>query len=396
MKPNRMKVFTDGRCACRTILVSAFAVVAFAVMPAFASAAEWSFQFTPAIESVGLVNLSDVSCLTASSCIAVGKTGSTEGKNLVGEYWNGTEWKLQSVNEKASATSLLGVSCTSSTACEAVGIVGKTDKGAAAAWNGTEWKSQTMPPPVAGSLNQFNSVSCSSSTNCMAVGYLLYIGGISGDAERWNGEEWKVVSVVKPTGSTEWELRGVSCTSATACIAIGNYYTSSGGRTLAESWNGTEWKIQTTPNPVGGTGERGFQRVSCTSSTACTAVGAYGEPAEPLHNVPFAERWNGTEWKIQSVPRPESQMSASLNAVSCTSSTACTAVGSSEKNMLAELWNGTEWKVQPTPQPGGSDVDRLCVVFRARPRPPAARLVAMSREGFRKRLRRSTTDRRHA
>jgi hypothetical protein len=44
-------------------------------------------------------------------------------------------------------------------------------------------------------------------------------------------------------------LYGVSCTSATACTAVG-YYTNSGGTdvTLAEGWNGTSWAIQVTPS----------------------------------------------------------------------------------------------------------------------------------------------------
>jgi hypothetical protein len=365
MNSKRTRVFANSRCASRAILASAFAVIALAATPAFASAAVWSFQSTPAFQPESKVELTDVSCLTANSCIAVGAaawfaSGEWKGRYVVGEYWNGTEWKVQPVNEKATPTKLRGVSCSFSTACEAVGSGGTSSPGAAAAWNGTEWKSQSVPRPVGSIEDHLNSVSCRESTNCMAVG--RYATGtfpnitVDGYAERWNGEAWVVASVAKPAGSTRFELEGVSCTSTTACIAVGNYNTSSARRTLAESWNGTEWKVQSTPNPEGAAGEfGGLKRLSCTSSTACTAVGEWGSLGT---ETPFAERWNGTEWKIQTVPRPETRSGARLAAVSCTSSTACTAVGGSSgvanegpSKMLAEFWNGTEWKVQSTPQP---------------------------------------------
>ncbi|MEA2314573.1 MAG: hypothetical protein QOI03_1265, partial [Solirubrobacteraceae bacterium] len=46
-------------------------------------------------------------------------------------------------------------------------------------------------------------------------------------------------------------LSGVSCTTASACTAVGYYVNSAGTRlTLAERWNGTSWATQTTPNPT--------------------------------------------------------------------------------------------------------------------------------------------------
>ena len=40
-----------------------------------------------------------------------------------------------------------------------------------------------------------------------------------------------------------------------------------------------------------------------------------------------AEAWDGTRWTLQATPKPTDNLT--LNAVSCTSATACTAVGSS-------------------------------------------------------------------
>ncbi|MGH3401166.1 MAG: hypothetical protein ACRDRJ_01375 [Streptosporangiaceae bacterium] len=54
-------------------------------------------------------------------------------------------------------------------------------------------------------------------------------------------------------------------------------------RALVQNWNGTKWSVTAAPNPVAGIG--GFNAVSCTSATACTAVGGDAR----LEVVPFAE-----------------------------------------------------------------------------------------------------------
>src|SRR5262249_39789667 len=141
----------------------------------------------------------------------------------------------------------------------------------------------------------------------------------------------------------------VSCTSPNACTAVGN--TASG--LLAERWDGTTWTVQSTPTPPGTPGGF-FTGVSCTSQFACTAVGAAvdssGNPAGPT----ITERWDGTTRTITPTPTPHSSV-AFLNAVSCTSPNACTAVGNTASALLAERWDGTTWTVQSTPTPPGTE-----------------------------------------
>jgi hypothetical protein len=152
-------------------------------------------------------------------------------------------------------------------------------------------------------------------------------------------------------GST---LSGVSCTSARACTAVGHYGNSSGsGQTLAEVWNG-KWSIQPTPNPAGSSGSE-LTMVSCTSSSACTAVGGYGDDVG--EQLMLAEAWNGSNWKVQRNPNPGTGGS-SVAGVSCSSGT-CTAVGyyyaaNATTGIYAEAWNGTRWSLQTTPVPPGT------------------------------------------
>src|SRR5262249_49697669 len=105
-------------------------------------------------------------------------------------------------------------------------------------------------------------------------------------------------------------LNGVSCSSASACTAVG----ASGAGPLAERWDGARWSIQATPNPPQGNGF--LSGVSCTSTSACIAAGA-SNPFTPSAKT-LAERWNGTRWTIQGTPNPP-HGGGEPNRASCTS-----------------------------------------------------------------------------
>ena len=84
----------------------------------------------------------------------------------------------------------------------------------------------------------------------MAVGGGVDQTGESGFtlAEAWNGAGWHLLHTPSP-GSTSNELRGVSCTSPSSCMAAGDFAGIGNELTLAESWNGTSWSVVKTPRP---------------------------------------------------------------------------------------------------------------------------------------------------
>ena len=313
-----------------------------ATLAEFWDGSTWTIQATPT-PGVGLSVpspfLGGVSCTSATACTAVGSF-------LVGGLaarWDGSSWTMQD----ATGGLMNGVSCTSASACIAVGTEESEFEGkmvwlpSAARWDGSTWTSQTLPAPSGADLSDLNGVSCTSATACTAVGY--YISGNSNRplAERWDGSTWTIQTTPTASGTTVSRLNGVSCTSATACTAVGD--DNSNQVTLAERWNGSTWTIQATPSGVSLNG------VSCTSATACIAVGSGG----------LAERWDGSTWTTQTTPS-----GGTLNAVSCTSATACTAVGESGPSIgnggtLAERWDGTSWTIQTTPNPSGPPSSNL-------------------------------------
>jgi hypothetical protein len=187
------------------------------------------------------------------------------------------------------------------------------------------WAIQPTPNPAGATVIDVTAASCTSATACTAVGYY---GNSSGTtltlAERWNGTSWTIKPSPNPTAAPASAFYAVSCTSATACTAAGSYANSSGiYATLAERWNGTSWAIQPTPNPQAGRPSY-FYGMSCASASACTAVGYYSPSSGG--NATLAERWNGTAWAIQATPNATPVFNF-LYAASCTLATACTAVG---------------------------------------------------------------------
>jgi hypothetical protein len=173
-------------------------------------------------------------------------------------------------------------------------------------------------------------------------------------AEHWNGTSWTVVPTPNPAGTNAGALSGISCTSSTACTAVGQYTSPTTGlpETLAEAWNGMTWSIQPTPNPSNAAGAT-LSGVSCRADGTCIAVGSYQNTTLGT-GVTLAEMWNGSAWSISSTPNPPGGTHSSLSSVSCAGGRNCTAVGTYETGTnplfatLAEAWNGTSWSISAT------------------------------------------------
>jgi hypothetical protein len=269
----------------------------------------WKIQKTanpPRATNGVRMNLTGVSCVSARFCEAVGSSSTVAGGGA--EVWDGSAWRLQVVPGGA----LTSVSCTSAIFCLAAGSDGHVD-----IWNGTSWSAQ----PSASGFTSLSSVSCVSPRSCEAVG-----SGPSGeDAERWNGTSWSPQATPAPADGSSIAMSAVSCPARGSCEAVGNYFSNSTFQqlTLAEAWNGTAWSVQPTPNPAASLSSS-LLGVSCTSASSCTAVGQY---LASVSNLTLAEVWNGTAWRLRSTPNHPWAGQNILNGVSCGASQNCTAAG---------------------------------------------------------------------
>lgn len=188
--------------------------------------------------------------------------------------------------------------------------------------------------------------SCTSRTACTAVGVITTSNGKYARtlAERWNGSKWAVQSTPTPLsgGLVGGLLGGVACTSPTACVAAGYSYSKARLALLGESWNGRKWITQPSATPVPGGVASG---ISCTWRNDCTASGLRSGGGT------LAEHWNGRKWSAEATQRR-----GVLAGVSCPASKNCTAVGEViTGKALAEHWNGKAWSLQSARSPAQTD-----------------------------------------
>jgi hypothetical protein len=280
-------------------------------------------------------DLTSVSCVSRSGCTAVGRSYSSLP---LAERWLGASWSRELMAPfplmNAPSRGLAGVSCTSGTACVAVGSAVTSVSGAGldvVETQGTlverrgsgRWSIQATPNPPGAANSYLTAVSCTSGTFCIAVGYATIANSKYAWPliERLRGSRWSIERARNLPGAYLSELTGVSCTSATACTAVGwaTERTTGHALTLVERFNGSRWSIERIPTlpPNSGIALTG---VSCTSQTACTAVGSAG-------SGPLVERWNGASWSTERTPRLTGWSYGGLTGVSCASATVCTAVG---------------------------------------------------------------------
>ena len=276
---------------------------------------KWEPATTPQLSGVQTATLTGASCASTSFCVAAGwaQLSSTGQSEAIVETWNGTGWSLST--PMGSNSYLAGVSCVSATSCLAVGSNAISPL-AGLVWNGTSWTTSVVSPPAL--YDSFTGVACSSVTSCVAVGYDST--GNGGDAplvETWNGSGWTFVS--SPNPSPNSFLMGVSCVSASSCTAVG-YQGSSDDATLVESYDGTTWSVVPSVSPT--TTDASLDGVSCVSASSCVAVGRYFGANGYLTLI---EQWDGGNWSLATSPNPSNQNF--LYGVSCAAATWCAAVG---------------------------------------------------------------------
>ena len=307
----------------------------------------WGLQPIPSPIGAAENQLNGIACSSSSDCEAVGTAGPTLGvSSTEALHWTGRRWHLQPIPTVPGAN-LLAVSCVSPSSCTAVG--GSNRGTLAERWNGTRWYIQRTPTPTGARFPGLGAVSCVSSSNCMAVG--SYSDG-TGDqfvlSEGWNGTTWRIIPAPNPSSEPQSSFNGVACTSPTACIAVGTSFDANGDitGTFAERWDGASWSLLHTPTQHTPGGY--LASVWCGSAAACLATGSTDAGT-------LAERWDGSSWTVLPIPNPPGTQGDFMSSVSCASMSACTGVGLAfldsgfPPETLAERWNGSAWHVQSTP-----------------------------------------------
>ncbi len=296
----------------------------------------------------------EISCAVVTSnipqCLFVGEHYNYGGKvEQLAEWGNANYFTVVDWRNPSGTTwsGLDDVSCPTSTFCVAVGFAGKKRSSHATwfTWNGAAMKEKSIPQPPHSHNGELGGLSCATTTNCVAVGdYQNPAGKWRSYAEIWANGKWTIDSTPNVRGQKASYFQGISCPSATECVAVGNS-AGPGTHAFAEVWNGVKWRVAKLP----ARSDAALIGVSCPSLTSCFAVGSAGKSA-------LAEMWNGATWTAMTAARTPAPANADVFMhVSCVSTTSCVAVGfrynpkvKYSDRTLAEVWNGTAWKVQTT------------------------------------------------
>jgi hypothetical protein len=238
----------------------------------------------------GGTDLSALSCAAASFCVGVpGTTVST-----VAEEWNGRAWHLMNMSGDSCGRFLCvlyGVSCPRAQDCMAAGTytnhAGTVVLGKALKWNGRTWR-DTIPQSLAQNAG-LAMISCPSASSCLAVGQQ--------NAIAWDGSSWRQLAA--PAALL---VRGLSCPRPRSCMLVGGQgYGAS--PVSAQAWDGRTWRRLRPAQP--GKSARVLFSVSCWRRPACMAVGSYSTMPTPFGDaLTLAEQWNGTTWRVRSTPSP--------------------------------------------------------------------------------------------
>jgi hypothetical protein len=233
------------------------------------------------------------------------------------------------------------------------------------------WAIQTSSNPGGSpDLNELYGVAAHPKSPAWAVGYYddpTTAAELTLILKRTSGG-WTQVPSPNPggppaSGHDDNELYGVAETSSTNAWAVGEYNDGTDYNTVITRWNGTSWKIQTSPNPGGSAHENILYGVAATSASNAWAVGDYYDGTTKYHSL--IARWNGVKWSKQTGPDPGPTFNV-LKGVGATSAKNAWAVGTyndagGHPRTLIEHWNGVKWTKQPSPNPSSTEDELLGV-----------------------------------
>jgi hypothetical protein len=322
--------------------------------------------------SQGEVFVKDVSCASVGSCVAIGsyKDSSGHAHALIETYAGGTWTPIEAPSPSdadGSFAFLKDVSCPAPGDCFAIGTYsnGSADLGYIDTLANGAWTSAPAPVPSGSTLDpSAQSISCSSPALCAATETNFFSASATPVLLDYTGGTWSGVLAPMPAdAATDRQVSSVSC-QAGVCEAAGVYSTSTPVQHgLLERFTAGSWTAQTAPLPANhnaSTPSALLGTVSCTFDGACVAVGGYTDTNG--NQQPLVESIVGGTATPQEASLPSdaaTNPSASLNAVSCLSGSACTAVGAYRTTTgalvgLIDQLSGGAWTATAAPLPSNA------------------------------------------
>lgn len=227
-----------------------------------------------------------------------------------------------------------------------------------------EWTiDATVNPPSANA--NLKGVSCYTATTCVATGENLTKG--YGWIEWWNGEEWYLAPSIygydyKEGLKSGSILNSIACRGITmaSCFAVGEYGVREkpAGHSFLDLKAFETWINSAFDPPSAESDELSWMEdVTCPATGTCVAVGTHKSESKSVWEPQLGVRKNN-EWSLD---YPSVESHTKLKGVACSTTTSCLAVGA-QWDGKAEggvtpyslQWNGSAWSKVTVPIPGES------------------------------------------
>jgi hypothetical protein len=196
-----------------------------------------------------------------------------------------------------------------------------------------------MPMPAnadPSSWPQIASVACGAAEECVIAGTYTTTAGVHEGLlvtdEKGNFVASEAPLPVAVTSDQEAGLTGVSCFLATSCVAVGYYVTATGSRQgwlVADDAGVEDSRSAPLPwNAAAGDPLAIMEAISCGTTTECVVVGRYQSPsANQLGVIVTGSDGHWSAREMPSPPSPNTNLRPSFFAMSCLGAGSCLAVG---------------------------------------------------------------------
>ncbi len=275
----------------------------------------------------------------------------------------------------AAGAALLSMFAVAAAGAGTAGAAGSGSPKVAPTWSPQQsYQSLTITgSTTTGTVALMTSITCPSYGDCVAAGTSESEAGASPAIAIEHNGQWSdpVAAPLPGNGQADSEavFTSVSCTSATSCVAVGQYTTTAaaalGKQAMAVPFTvsgssaafGTSEQVALPSGALATTAQDAFlSGVSCAAT--CTAVGAY-ENGSSVWMAMSATPGAGGAWSAATVTAPSGATSdTSLNAISCPSAAACEAVGtygdgsSDEQSWIVQISGGAAGTAHEVTIPG--------------------------------------------
>lgn len=297
------------------------------------------------------------------------------GARTLTEHWDGARWTTVPSPNPGSTTRCQGqntgnvlnaVAGLSPTNVWAVGFsfdCSSDLKPMILHFDGVKWSVAPSPKLLTNSNAALNGIAAVAANNVYAVGYQpASNGAVLTLVEHFDGRSWSVVDTADVSEGDV--LTAVTGASANDIWAVGTSTDepTTSIQTLVEHFDGTQWTVVPSPNPLSKAplNQNVLTSVTAISANDVTAAGFISD-ATLLHQLTLIEHWDGAQWSV--IPSANGSTGSGvqniLTGISGFATHDLYAVGfvndastGDQPRTLVEHFDGSRWTIIPSPAPG--------------------------------------------